>query len=123
MEWFLQIFLPIFITQLMIIIPTIINVVGRHLENKPEWKRIKQQIEDKKKQLETHKQAVNNVCVSKLAWSLKQPLFEFYKEEMLKLKDEIIRLNNQLPEKQRESIKLNVSELISVIEKIKKGKE
>lgn len=107
--------LPFFITQLLIIL---VPIIGRHLENKPEWKRIKQEIEDKKNQVETCKNNLVNIACSKLAWEEKQKMIDFYKEELTKLKNEIVKLNKELPAKQRENIKLNVSEIINAVEKI-----
>lgn len=121
MEWFLQIFLPIFITQVLVVI---IPIIGRRLENRPEWKRIKQEMADKKEQVETCKNNLVNIACSKLAWEEKQKMIDFYKEELTKLKDEITKLNKELPEKQKENIKLNVSEIISAVDKLtptKKG--
>lgn len=108
--------LTILITQFLVII---VPIICRLVENRPEIKRIKQQIADKKEQIETNKNALINICYSNLEWQLKQPLIDFYKDELNKLKAEIIKLNDELPKRQRENIKLNVSEILTAVEKLK----
>lgn len=110
-------FLAFVITQALIVI---VPVVIFRIENRPEIKRIKQQIADKKEQIENNKNMLVQICCSKLTNEQKQTMIDYHTAELNKLKKEILKLNEKLPKRQQETIKLNVSEILEAVSKFKK---
>ena len=110
-------FLAFVITQALIVI---VPVAIFRIENRPEIKRIKQQIEDKKSQIENNKNMLVQICCSNMEQGIKQAMIDYHKNELNKLKKEILELNEKLPKRQQEAIKLNVSEILEAVSKFKK---